>query len=489
MLSNSEQKSNRQNWTPWEDDPPAGILLRAEKKPPATANSLDDIADLLDRFDTPNTKGGSKARPTPPVAPPAPRGVLADLDDLLSAVSETKPGAALTTPSPGKFNFRAHTVSLDMNAIFPKSHSFLFGEGKDGILPMAALTVVGATGGMLKTTQAISWAAFVASGQSWNGYKTRPGLVLVVSMEDDTDETMRKGVGITRAQIPAHLHEVVQRRMIFAMLHGIDARLTANAFGSDQRTSVPGQIVDYCKQLEHTHGEPVSLIVFDHARLAIGGDVNASGAVTELTKALNHIAKETGAAVLLLCHSPKSTVNPNHSGVHTSADILGSGAFVDNARQASVMSPLTDEERKQYGLRPEDAKQYVALRIIKSNYSEAGRVYYIRKTPVEGWGIVVPDVVTLSKPAREIVAPPKHEDKILDYLRANPVQYTKSSLKLRAGTDGPLGMGEKAFKTALDNLMGSGRVHSRAPTAAEIEEYSLSKQAKQVLCATESPKT
>ena len=63
--------------------------------------------------------------------------LLDELDDLISGAPEKQTEAGTTAPTPGKFNFSAHAVSLDMHADFPKSHSFVFGEGKQGLLPMA----------------------------------------------------------------------------------------------------------------------------------------------------------------------------------------------------------------------------------------------------------------------------------------------------------------------------------------------------------------
>jgi hypothetical protein len=352
------------NYEPWPDDKASSVVQLKPK-----VNKLgSDLDDLLGDAPTAQNKD-SDANPTVP-------DLWAELDEMLAEQKQfgAKPIGSSTPKKPGLVKFKDTAIPLNLSADLPKGHSFLFGEGGIGLLPMGSLTVMAAPGGMMKTTLAMSWSVYVASGQAWNGMRVRKGAVLFVSMEDDPDETMRKGIGITRAQIESGLHSEVERCLHMAMCYGIDTRLTSSAFGANQRTGAVDQIIDFAKGLEATCGEPVTLIVFDHARLAIGGDVNDSGAVTELTRALNLIGKLTGAAILLLCHSPKSTVNPNHSGIHTAADVLGSGAFVDNARQAIVLSTLIDDERKHYGLSLDDAKKYVAMRVIKSNYSETDRV-------------------------------------------------------------------------------------------------------------------
>ena len=65
--------------------------------------------------------------------------------------------------------------------------------------------------------------------------------------------------------------------------------------------------IDLAKQHANKADYPVGLIVLDHARLVMAGDPLSADHVTALLRALTRIAVETGAAVLLLAHSPKST--------------------------------------------------------------------------------------------------------------------------------------------------------------------------------------
>jgi hypothetical protein len=150
-----------------------------------------------------------------------------------------------------------------------------------------------------------------------------------------------------------------------------------------------------------------------------------------------------------------------------------------------LLSPLTDAERKKYVISPDAAKQYAALRIIKSNYSESDRVIYLRKVPVEGLNMIVPQVVSLSSPIREYVAPASNTDKVHAYLKQpdNVGKYTKTKFKTVTGKDGPLGIGTAAAMAALDALIETGRVVMRSPKAEEIAKFDLGRQAKEVLHA------
>lgn len=381
------------------------------------------------------------------------------------------------------FRLSAHMTPWSMNDPVPKSHNFLIGTGGTGLFPLGSVSVLASPGGMMKTSLAISILLHLAAGQSWAGLLIKQASGLLLALEDDRDETTRRLIATVRAQIDAAKRDGIEARVGMAVLGGIDARLTINTYGTSERTAMTSQIISEANVLAESSGYPVRLIVVDHSRLAIGGDANDSSHVTELTRALAHIAKETGAAVVLLCHSPKSTVNPKHSGDYSAADVLGSGAFVDNARFACVITTLTDEERKTFVIAPEIAKRHVALRVIKSNYSETGRVFYLRKTPVEGWGVVVPDVVPMSRPVREYVPPTTNADTVHTFLLKHPGRFTKTGFKTQAGTDGPMKIGVTAATAALDSLIESGRVVLHPPTPNEVAAYGLGRQAKEVMHA------
>ncbi len=418
-------------------------------------------------------------------APPADRAEeaqdIAELDVILARASAQSEQAAKTTNA----SIASHTVQFSLDTKFKASHEFAIGVGRLGLLPLGCPTVVAAVGGGLKTALALIWGVHMAAGQSWNGESVHESAVLVISMEDDLDEMVRRVHGTVKTQIDPSKHHLVEQRLYIAAVAGVDGRLTKAVHGTSERTKRVAEIIELALSVAASCGVRVGLIVIDHIRMAIGGDLNDSSHATELTRALTHIAQQTGAAVLALSHSPKSSVNPNHSGNHSMADVLGSGAIHDNARQVMLITPLTDAERKKYCLSTEAAKQYAALRIIKSNYSESDRVIYLCKTPVDGLSMIVPAVVTLSSPVREYVAPSSNTDKVLAYLKQteNVGRFTKTKFKTRAGKDGPLGIGIAAAVAALDSLIESGKVVLRQPTPKEIANFDLGRQAKEVLHA------
>ncbi len=367
----------------------------------------------------------------------------------------------------------------------PRGHTFAVGQAGGGILPLGAVTTMAAPGGFMKTACAISIAAHIASGTPWGPHAVTEGAVLVLSLEDDADECRRRVLATLQAQIAPALHAKVQSRLQLVSASGVDLRFTRIVYGSSERTGVADRVIAQVQGLEASSGVPVRLIVVDHARLAIGGDANESAHVTDMLRVLAHIAKETGAAVLILAHAPKASLNPKHAEEYNAGDVLGSGAWVDNARQAIVLTGITEGECKDFSLDRVAAKKYVAFRIIKSNYSEAGRTIYLQKTPVPGWSVAVPDVVTLAKPVRSVATVmaglPAGNNRLLAFLASRPGQYTKNSLRMQSGKDGPLRMGEKAVAQSLASLVELGLVAVRPPTPAEIEMHGHTHQVSGVL--------
>ncbi len=337
-----------------------------------------------------------------------------------------------------KAGIAAHLHPWSMDDPVPKSHAFQIGAGGDGLFPRGSFSVVASPGGMMKTAVAISLMQHCAAGQLWAGLQVIESCCLLLALEDDKNETTRRLIATAKAQIEPSKHDVLTKRIKVAALSGVDARLTAKLGGASGCTLVGPQIIQIANAAADECGLPVGLIVVDHSRLAIGGDANDSSDVTELTRVLAHIANRTGAAVVLLCHSPKSTINPKHPGEYSAADVLGSGAFVDNARFACVITTLTEKERKDYAVSEDAAKRHVALRVIKSNYSETGRTFFIRKAPVDGWGVIVPDVVTLEKPVKPTAHTSTKSEVVINFIKSRPGQLTKTAFKTWAGADGPL---------------------------------------------------
>lgn len=170
-------------------------------------------------------------------------------------------------------------------------------------------------------------------------------------------------------------------------------RLTAMRTGALEGTGFAQEIITAATELKKESCEPVRLIVLDHAGLFHGGDFNAREDVSLTMRIINHIAHETGAAVLLLAHSPKAASNADSSDA---AAIAGSTTFVDQTRGAFILATMRKAEAKTLGIPEHMRQQYVSLAVVKNNYGKTGEVSWFSRTSPEGWEVPRGSPISLS---------------------------------------------------------------------------------------------
>lgn len=371
-----------------------------------------------------------------------------------------------------------HIVRVSADHIPSKATSFLVGGGSKGMFPTGHVGLMGGAGGAGKSAVAISLAVHVAAGLPFCGMQTQSGCVLLVSLEDDADEMQRRILATVdtiygAGQAPAELFD----RIRIVNLSGSGVMFTQRAqYGAVSRTLLADEVADAAAELERDTGTPMSLIVVDHARLAMAGDPNESEAVSVFMATLTGLAKKTGAAVVLLCHTPKSSRHVVKSDEFGAWDILGSGGFPDNSRYVVLVTPMVADEAKGYALSPALAESYVALRVVKSNYSRSGLKYFAQKRVPAGWDVMVPIPVEVNS-----VAPPRPvsrmslADKLVAAVASNPGKWTQRRVRDMAGVDGRFGVSEKPLRMALAEALDDGRLTLRPPTDAELSGSALRK--------------
>ena len=176
--------------------------------------------------------------------------------------------------------------------------------------------------------------------------------------------------------------------------------------------------------------------------------------------------------MILIAHSPKSAASPGRKadefGIN---DVLGSGAFVDNSRFSAVMAPLVKQEQTKLELDTETAKEFVALRVIKSNYSETGRIVYLKKTLAPGWGVAYPVPIQVSAPQKKVV--PSLLDRVVSAVAAEPGRYTRSKLRNLAGVNGVFKASDTKVRVAIDEAIESGQLIERPATPQEVSAFGV----------------
>jgi RecA-family ATPase len=253
--------------------------------------------------------------------------------------------------------------------------------------------------------------------------------------------------------------------------------LTALHDGNPVETAWVDHIISLAEAHAHAAQAKVGLIVIDHARLVMGGDPISSDHVTALLRALNRIAVSTGAAVLLLAHSPKSTIGKDSEA--DAAEVFGSGAFVDHSRAAFVMNTMRPSEAKGFGLTEKERKDYVGLTAVKANYGPAQK-WWLRKEFIEHWQVVelVPDFPLAKSQLQSQSALTR---KIMDMVKAEPGKLTRRALRDRSGVKRSLGASERDVTEALQRALEEGALVLREPTDLERKKHKLSANVREVL--------
>jgi len=161
-----------------------------------------------------------------------------------------------------------------------------------GVLHPGDVAALYGESGVGKTFAAIDLAYHVALGQPWHGRRVRQAPVLYVGLE---------GVRGLRHRIAAYRqHMGYAGRML--------ARLTIHAPLNKTEVGKSGEniIIEQAKLLGRAADKPVGLIIIDTlARAIAGDDENSARDMAAFVDRVSAIARETGAAVLVVHHPGK----------------------------------------------------------------------------------------------------------------------------------------------------------------------------------------
>lgn len=166
----------------------------------------------------------------------------------------------------------------------------------DGYAPRGVVTLLGAHGGVGKSTVALMLAAAVATGRPLFSVDTERSPVLFVSLEDAAATVRHRLAWICKAWAiePAEL----------ADLRIVDGTANPELFAAERRDG--GETTAAYAELR-TLATGAGLVVIDNASDAYGADEIQRRQVRAFIRALAEIAKANDAAVLLLAHVDKAT--------------------------------------------------------------------------------------------------------------------------------------------------------------------------------------
>jgi len=169
----------------------------------------------------------------------------------------------------------------------------------DGYIPRGVVTILGAHGGMGKSTIALMLAVCAAVGRPLFGAEVEPCKVLYVSLEDSG--------AIARHRL-ANICNIwsIDPLALLERLRIVDGTEYPELFSAESRGA--GLLTETYKEMcTIVQTEGIGLVIVDNASDAYGGDEIQRRQVRAFIRALAMVIKPTNAGCLLLAHVDKNT--------------------------------------------------------------------------------------------------------------------------------------------------------------------------------------
>lgn len=238
---------------------------------------------------------------------------------------------------------------------------------KDLVVLGKAAAII-APGGSSKSQWLLQLAVGVASGlpvaDHWE--IGEPGSVLVFFAEDDEDEIHRRFKRITdHLTMEGHARELqgIEDRLYIYSTIGTNTLLTKrDTSGEVSPTGIVQRILLMAEQIND-----LKLIVLDPASRFRGGEENSNEDATRFVEALETLAKQSGATVMIAHHTNKGSYSQDHEPGQGAS--RGASALTDGLRWQMNLGRLTPAQLSSIGASKDQGGQYVAATVTKTNYS------------------------------------------------------------------------------------------------------------------------
>jgi RecA-family ATPase len=235
------------------------------------------------------------------------------------------------------------------------------------LVVLGKVGAVVAPGGSSKSQWMLQLAVSVATGitlaEHWEVGET--GGVIVLFAEDDEDEIHRRLHRIqnhlTMAGHRAALALLAQHLSIFSTI-GTDTLLTKKGHtGEVSATVTVDRIAALARQVPD-----LRLIVIDPGSRFRGGEENSNEDATRFVEALEKLAQQTGATVMLAHHANKNSAT---TGDVSQGASRGASALTDGLRWQMNLNRPTEAQARTFNLPTDAMGRYVAATVTKTNYS------------------------------------------------------------------------------------------------------------------------
>lgn len=242
---------------------------------------------------------------------------------------------------------------------------------RDYVMPSFPVKKVGllvGAGGTGKSIAAIQIAFQVALGRycdfhlSGIAVKKELSRVLYISLEDESEDIDDR-LSFLREfwehdEEKSILLEDAADFVTFIPLSGLGVTLVDS---NCEMTPTFHSVFEKAKEIKS-----LRLIIVDTLRRAHDAEENSTGEMSQVLRHFEKLAKETGAAVLLLHHENKSGAGDKDAGAGASR---GASSIVDNARYVARLQKMTVADAEQRGIDVDtERKQWIRVSLEKTNY-------------------------------------------------------------------------------------------------------------------------
>jgi RecA-family ATPase len=321
-------------------------------------------------------------------------------------------------------------------------------------LPFGKVGALVAPGGTGKSQFLLQLAVSVATGLPFlNHWEVpKPGGVLMLAAEDDTEEIHRRLHNIATQLTVQHrddndLHARMKENLYVRSMVAQDNLMT-RAMNGDKEIRVTSYVPRLIRTAEQV--PDLRLIIVDPASRFRGGDENFAQDTTRFIEALEQVREQTGATVLVAHHTNKWSGN---SDEQSQGAARGSSAFSDGVRWQMNLKPLNKTAAKERGVPEQMRRHYLEAEIVKNNYGPPSEPILLHR----GDGGFL-DKITIE----QVGAVHKQQDLLVvrDLLRqelAKGIRHTRTSFeKCFGGESGPLKMGKVTLRSKLTKWVDSG---------------------------------
>jgi RecA-family ATPase len=345
----------------------------------------------------------------------------------------------------------------------------------EDVLPCAVAGAIVAPGGTGKSQWMLQLAASVATGESLCGVwrVAHQGQVLCLMAEDDEFELHRR-VWDTLHALPVEVQDRARRNLFVRSLVGENNKLTERL--------LPGEVAEapLVRRLRVTlkQFKNLKLVVIDPASRFRGGEENNAMDVTRFVEVIEALVKETGATILVVHHTNKTSASNIDSSQN---DSRGSSAFVDGVRFVMVLKRMSRDEAGEFGIDVARIGFYLRAEVVKNNYAppQSEPIWLERG---EGGVLRKADIASLAaskriERAHRIFARIQSE-------RAMGRLYTATAFaKEFGGKNREFGIGREAMVGELKELVVAGVLVQRQPSTEEKKLFRLHRNVRDLLNA------